>query len=563
MSSKLSAKLAARGLLAFLVLVIVSITAVPVYADPPDPQPLPATGNCYRDNIFYGAVPPGGQNAPVIVFVHGYSGLAIDWWLRVPPVFDNDMYVRAYNAGYRTAFVNLNVDPAAANCAVVRTPAKSTIYNGFVLGLQLQAITQHYGVAKVDIVAHSKGGIDSQSAVLWFGGAARVRNIFTLSSPHQGSLLADLLWSPQGAALGWLLGRRDDGTFSIRTGSMQLFRAVADPSPVDDLVAYHSAAGTEWRNGGPGLAITGAWLEAQPTGGINDGAVTVNSTYLPYASTLFQQPWDHLQMYMGRNAFPYILAALQGSAAPEPASLAAPGASHSLFLPSLGKAYRPAAPVNAAMLPAIVHGGSLAAPLHEELPIEPQVRSVQFKLYTSGSGLDAAMVGPDGTVYPFGAAPAAGYGLPQMAAIQQVTVRQPGAGQWRLRVNGPGSGGYLLTADLDSPLRVQLGGLPDRVLSPGATLHLSAAGQPAGALDIQRLAVQLSSASGNITTLSAGAANLDVPLPNEQGIQGFSATVSGETSGFPFERTYVRSVAVVDLAALAGDPWRLDQLLRP
>ena len=166
MFRNLSTKLATSGIIALLVLIGISITAVPAYADPPDPQPLPATGNCYRDNIFYGAVPAGGQNAPVIVFVHGYSGLAIDWWLRVPPIFDNDMYVSAYNAGYRTAFVNLNVDPAAANCAVVRTPAKSTIYDGFVLGQQLQAITQYYGVEKVDIVAHSKGGIDSQSAVL-------------------------------------------------------------------------------------------------------------------------------------------------------------------------------------------------------------------------------------------------------------------------------------------------------------------------------------------------------------------------------------------------------------
>ena len=555
MSRNLTTKLALSGVLALFLLVGVSLAAGPAYADPPDPQPLPATGNCYRDNIFYGAVPPGGQTAPVIVFVHGYSGLAIDWWLRVPS-FDNDMYVRAYNAGYRTAFVNLNVDPAAANCAVARLPAKSMIYDGYVLGQQLAVITQRYGVAKVDIVAHSKGGIDSQAAVLWFGGAARVRNIFTLSTPHQGSLLADLLWSPQGAALGWLLGRRDDATFSLRTGSMQLFRSVADPSPVDDGISYYSAAGTEWRNGGVALGLTGAWLEAQPTGGVNDGAVTVNSTYLPYASTLFQQPWSHLQMYMGRNAFPYIQAVLQGANAP-----AAPSAMRSLFLPYLAKGER-ATPLNSLTLGGIVHGGSLQGPIHEELPVEPQTRSVQFTLYTAGEALDAAMVGPDGSVHPLQAAPAAGYGLPPMAATQQVTVQQPSPGGWQLRVDGSATGGYLLTADLDSPLHVQLQGLPDRVLTPGETVRLSASG-PAGSV-VHRLAVQLSSKTGNISGFSADESRLDVPLPQVQGLYGLSVTVTGETAdGHSFERTFVRSVAVADIAALADNPWQLEQLVRP
>ena len=567
MSKNIVTKLALSGLLALFLVAGMSVFSGAAFAAPPDPQPLPATGNCYRDNIFYGAVPPGGQNSPVLVFVHGYSGLAIDWWLRMPPYFDNDSYERAYNAGYRTAFVNLNVDPAAANCAVARTPAKSVIYNGYVLGQQLAAITQYYGVAKVDLVAHSKGGIDSQSAILWFGGAARVRNVFTLSTPHQGSLLADLLWSPQGAALGWLLGRRDDGTWSIRTGPMQLYRSIADVSTVDDSIHYYSAAGTEWRNGGTALGLTGAWLEAQPTGGINDGAVTVNSTYLPYATVLFQQPWNHLQMYMGRNSFPYILAVLQGNAAstlPDGQSPAAPANQRSLFLPSLGKGYRPAtpAPVNPLMLSSIVHGGSLQAPLHEEIPVEPQVRSVRFSLYTVGAGLDAAMVGPDGTVYPFTTAPAAAYGLPPMAAVQQVTVQQPGAGGWQLRVDSQTAGGYLLTADLDSPLSVRLEGLPDRVLSPGETLHLRATSGPAGSV-AQQLTVQLSSAAGNITTQSANAANLDASLPRQQGYYGVSVAVKGTTGGFPFERTWVSSAAVIDLATLSGDPWQLDQLQQP
>ena len=38
-------------------------------------------------NIFYGAIPPFGGHAPVVVFVHGLAGNARDWWVR------NDMYL--------------------------------------------------------------------------------------------------------------------------------------------------------------------------------------------------------------------------------------------------------------------------------------------------------------------------------------------------------------------------------------------------------------------------------------------------------------------------------------
>jgi hypothetical protein len=513
------------------------------WADPPDPQPLPPTGNCYRDNIFYGAVPPGGENAPVIVFVHGYGGLAIDWWLRVPPYFDNDSYVRAYEAGYRTAFVNMNVDPAAPNCSVARTPSQSVIYDGFVLGLQIEVISQYYGADQVDIVAHSKGGIDAQAAILWFGAANRVRNVFTLSSPHQGSLLADLLWSPEGSWLGWLLGRRDAGTFSIQTGPMQLFRAIADASTADDGISYYSAAGNDYSADGPGLQWTGAYLEPQPTGGPNDGAVTVNSTYLPYASVLFQEPWDHLQMFMGRNAFPYILAVLRGTQAPARAQAA------------------PAGLPDALPLSTMVRGGPLDGVARVTIPVEPQAQAVRFALFTSQKDARAALVDPAGTAHDFQAVPAAAHGLPEMPPLQQATVEHPTPGQWRLRISG--QGGYLLLVMLDSTLSVELQGIPDRLLAPGETLYLSArsaAGQPG----VQRLAVRLSNRTGSVSGTAAAGAQLAVPISQQPGFYGMSVSVSGQTNGgLPFERTFVRSVGVVDGADLAGGSGLLNALLQP
>ncbi|MCB0002181.1 MAG: hypothetical protein KDH86_06490 [Anaerolineae bacterium] len=194
-----------------LAMVTPARAAVSKQALPPDPQALPPTGNCVIDNIFYGAVPPGGSHAPVLVFVHGLSGLALDWWTDQTYAGRNEMYSRAYGAGYRTAFVNLNVDDnTPPDCSVERRPANDNYVNGAVLAQQLDAITQYYGVSQVDIIAHSKGGIDAQTAIVWSGARSKVHSLFTMGTPHQGSILVDQLWSPEGAWLAGLLGQLDD-----------------------------------------------------------------------------------------------------------------------------------------------------------------------------------------------------------------------------------------------------------------------------------------------------------------------------------------------------------------
>src|SRR5438270_12651065 len=66
---------------------------------PPDPAPVAGSPD---QNIYYGATPDNGANAPVIVFVHGLHGAASDWWIG------NDMYSFAFHGGFRTAFISLS-----------------------------------------------------------------------------------------------------------------------------------------------------------------------------------------------------------------------------------------------------------------------------------------------------------------------------------------------------------------------------------------------------------------------------------------------------------------------
>ncbi len=51
------------------------------------------------------------------------------------------------------------------------------------------------GAKKVNLIAHSKGGLDSRYMINQLGMAEKVASLTCLSSPHQGSRIASRLWS--------------------------------------------------------------------------------------------------------------------------------------------------------------------------------------------------------------------------------------------------------------------------------------------------------------------------------------------------------------------------------
>src|ERR1700683_3818840 len=101
------------------------------------PNPMPASGG--PQNIFYGAIPPDGAQAPVVVYVHGLKGIAADWWLNAVDGSTNPMYDMAYAAGYRTAFVCLD-----STCH--RNGTQTWLQNAAVLQQELVTIANHYGI---------------------------------------------------------------------------------------------------------------------------------------------------------------------------------------------------------------------------------------------------------------------------------------------------------------------------------------------------------------------------------------------------------------------------------
>jgi triacylglycerol lipase len=71
-------------------------------------------------------------------------------------------------------------------------PYDSADVRGAALAKQIEDILARSGAPKVNILAHSMGGLDARVAISSHGLGGRVASLTTISSPHQGSALGDL-----------------------------------------------------------------------------------------------------------------------------------------------------------------------------------------------------------------------------------------------------------------------------------------------------------------------------------------------------------------------------------
>lgn len=65
--------------------------------------------------------------------------------------------------------------------------------NGAHLAQRIDEILVETGAEKVNIIAHSKGGLDCRYAISTLGAGSKVASLTTLSTPHHGSKTVDLL----------------------------------------------------------------------------------------------------------------------------------------------------------------------------------------------------------------------------------------------------------------------------------------------------------------------------------------------------------------------------------
>ncbi len=75
--------------------------------------------------------------------------------------------------------------------------------SGKELAERIRQIVETTGCEKVNIIAHSKGGLDSRAAIAHCGMAPYVATLTTINTPHRGCIFAEYLLGkvPQAARL--------------------------------------------------------------------------------------------------------------------------------------------------------------------------------------------------------------------------------------------------------------------------------------------------------------------------------------------------------------------------
>ena len=266
---------------------------------PTAPTPVVAPGGA--PNIFYGGVnPAAAANAPVLFFVHGL-GTNAQYWFE-----GNDMYQDVYNGGYRSAYVSMNADNSKNTATIAQ--------NAATLQALLPQVLAHFNVQQVYVVCHSKGGLDTQVAMLDPTFRSAVKAIFTLATPNQGTELADWAFGA-GQKIANLFGLQSPGLYDLRPEYVATLRAQLDPLFTTAGIPFYTLEGSSYLSGASVVyVVTGPILKNLTNGVDNDGLVAVPEVYLPdsYAEDMGTVADDHTHMGYGKTAWPYIYGRISG-----------------------------------------------------------------------------------------------------------------------------------------------------------------------------------------------------------------------------------------------------------
>lgn len=424
-----------------------------------------------------------------IVFIHGYNSSASVWW------DGNDMYETALANGYQTAFIDLY-------------PERDMWENGAMLAGKLKQIYEYFGNKKLVVVGHSKGGVDTQTALVHYGAHQYVSNVITLSSPHRGTQLSDLAHSSSAWWLAALLGNNNDATRSLQTGNMSYFRSITDSHSNSAKNRYYTLGGYKWGSFGSALYWGGLYLSSY---GSNDGVVTIASSRLPGGTIVREGAWNHTTIREGSHTFsvfkPYTMSQ-------QPAVANAFTAAESMAEPNTNQ---------------IVKGGKAEKAIKESFVIEDGAEGFQMAFLSERKLTSLKLKGPDGQEYKAAQIEQDKGDFFKGAWVHTFDIAKPADGKWK--VTGPAAS-YLLVVGIDSPLDVEL--KKEKYQSVKASYKTKW-------IKYDR--------DGNKKLKEAGKGSkagkvLDGDL-TEPGVYNLTTEVTGvDAKGKPFERTIIESIYV-------------------
>jgi hypothetical protein len=370
-------------------------------------------------------------DAPVLLFVPGLNNVAQIFWE------DNDMYETAFNAGYQTAFIQMH-DAGGASADMWD--------NGELLAEKIEEVSVHFDDAPITVVAYSKGGVDTQTALTYYGAWKYVDNVITLSSPHHGSELADLAYSAWAGWLADLIGAQGEGTYAMQTANMENFRTQIDQEPLAYYNDYYTFGGTDW-----GPLFSSNWLGGTYLSqfGSNDGVVTTESSKLPGGQEIAIGDWNHTSIRTG-EMFPEFEAYLMSGQTFGSTNFSANNVDK-----------------NTQAVNRWVYGGSLEGNTANELSInvEENVKEISLHVMTKNELSDIRFIDPSGNeVVPKVKTSLNKEGVFAGAMNHYITLDAPMAGEWLITMEAAQDDAYLLAADYTTApivLRNELSALQD------------------------------------------------------------------------------------------------------
>ncbi len=210
-----------------------------------------------------------------VVLAHGLMG------------FDEIRVGRARHDYFRGVSERLERDGCIVHrCRVARTASIAD------RAAELIAFVRAIPAPRVNLVAHSMGGLDARYALARLGLASRVASLTTIGSPHRGSPLADLgSGLARRAAIGSALARigmNVDALHDLTTDRMSEFnRAVRDVRGV----WYASVVGAPRARRGVSPVLVPSWLWLGGDRLPNDGMVLADSQR--WGEVVFEIEADH------------------------------------------------------------------------------------------------------------------------------------------------------------------------------------------------------------------------------------------------------------------------------
>ncbi|WP_292996129.1 hypothetical protein [Nitrosomonas sp.] len=162
----------------------------------------------------------------------------------------------------------------------------SSIENAEVLKQRIEGILTSTGAKKVNLIAHSKGGLDSRYMISKLGMGEKVASLTTISTPHRGSAFADVAtrllpdddWAYKAIdTLGKFMGDKDpESNIAIKEltrESMKKFNA--DVKDVEGV--YYQSYGSRMLSPANDPIFLISYEVIKKYEGENDGMVSVDS----------------------------------------------------------------------------------------------------------------------------------------------------------------------------------------------------------------------------------------------------------------------------------------------